>query len=359
VAVGGEALVLGAAVAIGGTPAWLFGVVAAHAFSVGLLRAPWLFALVVDVGILSVLLAFTGGASNPFSAVYFAQVVLAAVLLGRRFVAVWLVAVAAYGSLFFLPGDPHAHPHHGFESHLYGMFFAFVLTSGVLGFFVSRLSEALAEARQREVRAQRAASLITLAAGAAHELGTPLATIALVSKELARRLEDDADAHEDAMLIRHEVDRCRAVLDSLSHESGGTVGEAPSPLRFEVLAGEVRDRLPGELASRLHVRGAGELVVPARATRQALENLVRNAFDAAPEGDVELAFDDGVIEVRDRGEGMDSETRARATEPFFTTKDDGMGLGLLLVTATAEALGGGLELLARPGGGTIARLRLG
>lgn len=354
-------------------------VVVVHAASVGVLGLPQMrphtqnippaVPLLVDVAMLTALLALGGGASNPFSVVYFVQVVLAAVLLPGPWVAlVWTVSVGAYGLLFLLaPG----HHHGGFASHLYGMWAAFAAASGALGILVTQLStqlrrrqEELRLAREREAQAQRLAGLSTLAAGAAHELGTPLGTIALVASELHRELPDNASEmlREDIQLIREQVDRCRRILDSMSVDAGDAVGETAQAFTSQELASQLEAHLSPERQRRLQLEGEARWVVPVQALTQAVENLVQNAFDASPEdASVKLRMNNAAIVVSDRGSGMNEATRTRAIEPFFTTKEpgQGMGLGLFLVNATAEALGGALSFSPRPGGGTIATLDLG
>ena len=331
-------------------------------------------AIHLDVLALTVVLALTGGASNPFSLLYFASVVVAAVILEARYVATtWAFALIGYAWLFSLPED---HSHHGggggFTAHLYGMFVAFAAASAVLAYFVARLSRALRD-RERELResqarseqARRVASLTTLAAGAAHELGTPLGTIAVVAGELVYQLErgeGDPELVEDARLIRAEVARCRTILDAMSQESGEVLGEGTERVLVEALLSAVRASLAEGRAARLDAEVEVEsLLVPERAFRQAPTSVINNAFDASPdEARVEVRFDAAGVSVRDQGEGMDAETLAHAQDPFFTTKEpgSGMGLGLFLTHATLDALGGALELTSAPGQGTEVRLRL-
>jgi two-component system sensor histidine kinase RegB len=326
--------------------------------------------LVLDVWLLTALLGLSGGPANPFSVLYFTQVLVAALLLGPGWTfAVWLHTVSGYALIFFdhraLPGLGHVHGDLG--AHLWGMLAAYVLVSAILAFFVRRLAhaldeqrEALASVRDRAARAERVASLTTLAAGAAHELGTPLGTIAIVAGELERQLE--GSLAEDARLIRSEVARCRAVLDSLAARSGDVLGASPERLDLVVLARELREKLPSARASRLIVSGKGSALAPRAPLLQALEVLVQNAFDAsAPDAEVELHLADDRLEVRDHGAGMDAATLERACEPFFTTKPEGvgMGLGLFLARSTAEALGGTLTLTSTVGEGTCAVLSLG
>lgn len=325
--------------------------------------------LVFDVWLLTALLGLSGGPANPFSVLYFTQVLVAALLLGPGWTfAVWLHTVSGYALIFFdhraLPGLGHVHGDLG--AHLWGMLAAYVLVSAILAFFVRRLAhvldeqrEALVSVRDRAARAERVASLTTLAAGAAHELGTPLGTIAIVAGELERQLE--GSLAEDARLIRSEVARCRAVLDSLAARSGDVLGASPERLDLVALANALREKLPSARAKRLVVTGEGSALAPRAPLLQALEVLVQNAFDASgPDADVELLLSDDRVEVRDHGAGMDAATLERACEPFFTTKPEGvgMGLGLFLARSTAEALGGTLTLTSTVGEGTRATLRL-
>ena len=160
--------------------------------------------LAIDTLLLTISLALTGGPQNPFSVFYLVYITLAAVVLGARWT--WFLTVLAacsYGSLFLylmtrppeVPGDHSTHIAVGL-SHLQGMWWAFLLAASLTAYFVVKLSSAierrdreLALMREQALRHERLASLTTLAAGAAHELSTPLATIAVVTGEIERALE--------------------------------------------------------------------------------------------------------------------------------------------------------------------------
>jgi two-component system, sensor histidine kinase RegB len=242
-------------------------------------------------------------------------------------------------------------------------------------FFVQRVSSALA-ARERELQAahveaerrQKLASLATLAAGAAHELSTPLSTIAIVAKELQRSLTGSVppDVLADLQLVRDQVGRCREILDRMAAHAGQNVGE---PLTAISVRGWIAAALDGFAArSRVLVEAADEdaqLVGPPRALAAALRGLLKNAIQAsAPEVHVTLRVlaRDGRIRasVLDSGPGMAPEVLARVGEPFFTTKvpGEGMGLGLFLTRALAEQLGGEFRIAPRAGGGTEACIDL-
>ena len=199
--------------------------------------------LAADTFVLSALLYSSGGPSNPFSVLYLVHVTLAALVLGMRWAAAVVVLSAVlYATLFFahVPVAGMGHAHHGgsaFSVHLQGMWIAFTVAASLIAYFVARVAAALrdresdlARAQALATRTEKLASLTTLAAGAAHELGTPLGTIAVASKELERSIGvNPVEAMDDARLIRTEVDRCRAIVQRMSAQAGDTMGELPEP----------------------------------------------------------------------------------------------------------------------------------
>jgi two-component system, sensor histidine kinase RegB len=208
-----------------------------------------------------------------------------------------------------------------------------------------------------------------MAAGAAHELSTPLGTVALAAKELERALTrtQEPELVADARLIREQVGRCRTILEQMA-QGAGTVGESVTTctlgeLLDESLVGvrdapEVHRDVPDDLART-------DLRLPPRAVSQALRSLITNAQDASPpNAAVVLAVrcDDQTVElaIRDRGAGMPGEILERIGEPFFTTKPPGrgMGLGLFLARAVIEAVGGTLHIASTAGSGTEVRVAL-
>jgi two-component system, sensor histidine kinase RegB len=334
--------------------------------------------LAADVALLTTLLWLTGGASNPFTAVYLVYIALAAVTLGSRWTwTIAAVAVAGYGVLFIVapPPDPHAtHAPNDLSGHLAGMWVAFLSAAILIGFFVTRVREALdereralAEARRAAAAQERLASLTTLAAGAAHELATPLATIAVASKELLRAAEatsTDPALLEDARLIRAQVERCRQILDHMSGRADASTVDPPALIDPSVVIREAIEALPSGSSSRVRVQVDGALPtvrIPRVGVARVLTTLLKNAIDASPaDASVDIAVttasDQLQFAVSDSGRGMDDATLARAGEPFFTTKaaGAGFGLGLFLARTFVEQWGGRFTLSSQPGRGTVA-----
>lgn len=331
--------------------------------------------LAFDVVALTTMLAFTGGPLNPFSSLYLVNIALAAVVLSsRRIWAIVGLSALGYAALFgesVYSGDFFGPDHaRHMRIHLQGMWLAFMVAALFIGYFVHRVQRALAarDAELARVRAQQArneklSALATLAAGAAHELATPLSTIAVVARELTGQLS--GAALEDVRLIRDEVSRCRAVLDQLATDAGGTVGDAPALITVPALLDLARagladlPRIEADVAAELAVRA------PPRSLALALRSVLKNAQDAStPERPVVVHAQRSdrqiVIEVADTGSGMDAPTLARVGDPFFTTKEPGrgMGLGMFLTRSVLEQLGGDVRIDSREGCGTTVVLSL-
>ncbi len=345
--------------------------------------------MALDIVLLTALLFLSGGPLNPFGSLYLVQIALATVIMvGAAWI--WmLVALSFLGFGVLLIGhEPLPMPD---STRMIGLWVALGVASAFVVHFLLRINRALAAreaelaaARHLAARQERLAALATMAAGAAHELSTPLGTVALAAKELERALirrgegasaASDEQLVEDARLIREQVGRCRLILDQMA-QGAGTIGESLTKLSVHDLIEEatsatrVAPPIRRELASA--VSGLG-LEVPRIAVSSALRSLLTNAQDASAADQpvvlrvsAELGLSAGapgahiVITIIDRGSGMDAELLARIGEPFFTTKPPGrgMGLGMFLARAVVEGVGGTLTLESAPGRGTTAQVTL-
>ena len=338
-------------------------------------------AFVLDTLCLTGVLMLTGGPTNPFSLLYLVHITLSATILTKK--QTWLLgglSILCFGLLFRIYRPIQAlemHPHEqGTNLHLIGMWVGFAVATFLVAAFSGTISELLREREESLLRMQdelakkdRLASLATLAAGAAHELNTPLGTIAVVAKELERyanRMVNDSAFAEDCRLIRTEVDRCREILWRMSVSGADPAGQALERAEVRELVQELCEEIPQR--SRLQVTLTDPLPtlnIPRRSVEQALIALVRNAFEASDsESEVRLliAHSGDVLRfaVIDHGKGMSPETLRRIGEPFFTTKQPGkgMGLGTFLVRILSEQLGGRLTFESSLNAGTTATLEL-
>jgi len=229
---------------------------------------------------------------------------------------------------------------------------------------------ACAAATFGEERSERLADVMVLAAGTAHEIATPLATIAVTAKEMEREGAELAQTQwiDDARLIRSEVERCRRLLDQLRGQAGAVEGEAPVSMKLGDAISAAMAELPERTRQRVTIARDADavgLLLPRVAFVRVLGNILRNALEASlPDGRVVVDAKADVraitVSVTDQGRGMDPKTIEHAREPFFTTKPTGtgLGLGLFLADRFARDVGGSLALESHPGRGTQVRLEL-
>lgn len=345
--------------------------------------------LAVDTGVLCYLLYLTGGATNPFVSLYIVPIALAAMALSPRHLAASvLIACLAYLAVLVwhepLP-DVANHAAHGAEAeaardfnlHVFGMAVNFAISAVLLGFFIWRLARELRERetvaqreRERALRDEGILAIATQAAGAAHELNTPLSTIRTLVGELRREHPADTPLGEDLALLAGQAERCRDILRELVQVGSAqlteqaaeqTLGEfvADCAERFRLLRPTV------DLAVTLEPAAQARALRIVPALRHAILNLLNNAADAsaaAASASVEFraahAGTDVVIEVRDHGTGLPQAVRDAAGARFVSAKRDGLGLGLALTNATIERFHGSLHADAVAGGGTVTRLTL-
>jgi two-component system sensor histidine kinase RegB len=336
--------------------------------------------LLVDAGALTLLLSASGGATNPFTTLYFVPITLATQVSPRWTWTLAGVCLAGFAALFVLhpiPQGPPGHEAH-FAGHLRGMWIGFAVSGALITVFVHRIAALLArqraELRRLQLHAAEArhlAAVGSLAAGAAHELGTPLGTIELLVAELPAMADDEM--REAMGTVRQQVARCKTIVSRMASPElrVQALGRDGSP-RWDLAAlAEDLDELARPSGIDVHVIvDASAHGTPASQPREVLGQIARelvvNAVDACRRGgtactvEVRVQAVDGQARVRvqDDGPGMDAELAARVFDPFFTTKaeGEGTGLGLYLARAQVRQLGGTVDLHSAPGRGTVVEI---
>ncbi|MEH6569221.1 MAG: ATP-binding protein [Halioglobus sp.] len=335
--------------------------------------------LVVDVLGWTALMYFSGGANNPFISYYIVPLVVSAAVLPWRYT--WLItgaSLAAYSMLlyYYQPFPlftPHANMGHGSNVHILGMWFNFLFSAGLITYFVVRMASTLrrqendAVARKEDsLRNDQIMAVAGLAAGTAHELGTPLSTISVLIEELLEDSSLDSQTKEDCSLIQSQLQQCKAILGDLSRTAQLTSTDEKQQLLLSTwLEKSLRHwavRRP-QVVYTLNCTNTDTppLIEVDPTLAQALENLLNNAANAG--GDpvkIELDWNSSEvnIEIRDHGPGVSPELLQKLGKPVVQASKNGLGLGLLLTHATIERYGGNIELRNAASGGTIATLNL-
>ena len=325
-----------------------------------------------DILQLAILLYLTGGLQNPFSTLILAPVTVAATILSRRpVIALSILAVAAISvlALWHMPLPWRTEPLVFPPELVLGIWVALVLATVFIGGYTwsvaqeaRRLRDAVAATQLALAREQRISAVGALAAAAAHELGSPLATIAVVARELAHDLPADSPHADDAALLLSQSERCRKILAELARQPEHDGGSPYTRLPISALV-ETAGALHEHEGVKLIFATAGQpgpeepLVRRSPEIMHGLNNLIQNAIQfARREVSVTTFWDKATVtvEVADDGPGFPLHLLGRLGEPYISTRAgaaDHMGLGIFIAQSLLERSGAQLIFDNLPEGG--------
>jgi two-component system sensor histidine kinase RegB len=336
-------------------------------------------ALLVDVGSLTMQLYLSGGTTNPFAFLYLLQVILSAVLLEAwstwTIVAITLACLAGL-SVFARPLPlPFDHARGISSLYVQGMLICFVLNAALLVVFISRITNTLrakaaqlADLRQRAAEEEHIVRMGLLASGAAHELGTPLATLSVILGDWKRMREfkSNPDLIEEITEMQAQLKRCKSIVSGILLSAGEARGESAvrTTIRtfLDGLVEEWRGSRPVREFAWVNRIQHDMPVAFDSALKQMIDNVLDNALEASPDWvGLEASVEDGtlLLSVLDRGPGFAPAMLAQFGKPYQSSKGrPGGGLGLFLVVNVARTLGGAVSASNRQGGGAEVRLTL-
>lgn len=357
--------------------------------------------LAVDVFAIAALLYLTGGATNPFTWIFLLPVILTAIILPHAYTwymvilttTLYTVLIPYHATLTTI--EPHlmhmdmatmpASVHESqdqefFNFHILGMWFGFVCSAGLVGFFAVQLSNTikageriLAETREKALQDERIVALGTLAASAAHDMGTPLGTMAIIAHELKDdySLEVHAELHEKMHIMQDQINRCKKALSVMSASAGELRAESGHIIVLSDYLDEVinqwRSQQPGvKLNLELNPNAPLDQTILAELTlTHALINILNNAAKVTP---IEKGIDFSIkpcnvenfvgIRIQDYGPGMPDELLEKVGKSPLNNNNEGLGVGLFLTYSTINRLGGTIDISNSPSGGACVDIFL-
>lgn len=362
----------------------------------------------IDVFSIAALLYLTGGASNPITWVFLLPLIITAIMLPQAYAWYMVILTTSMYSILIafnvpLPSiEPHApdaalfHPspsminyemlqkqhqisdNHYYNLHMFGMWFGFVFSAGIVAFFVVELANtlknrerSLAEAREQALRDESVVALGTLAASAAHDMGTPLGTIAIVVHELLQEFPQDdfPEINEKMEILQNQVSRCKDTLSFMSASAGEMRAESGKAMLLTYYLGDVvsqwRTHKPtAKLSYFIDPNVSSEAqIIAERTLTHALINILNNAAEASgSEQGVEFHAnwdrDEMVLKIRDYGPGFSPEIIKLIGKQPVSSKNKGLGVGLFLAYSTINRLGGKIELRNEDSGGACVEITL-
>ncbi|MCP4048880.1 MAG: HAMP domain-containing histidine kinase [Gammaproteobacteria bacterium] len=328
--------------------------------------------LLLDVFFLTLVLYFTGGSTNPIVSYYLIPLIISAAVL--RPAHTWFIAflsIAFYTALLFYyqPLDLFTMSGHGAmtSAHFLGMWINFGFSAVLISWFVVRMagtlkeqSRAIARNRESGLRNEQIISVASIAAGTAHEMRTPLATMAVTVDDIAY---DHPELKDEMAVLEQQIERCDAVLRELvstnTEDSQMVVTEFGTLLdslseKWSLARPEIKlqKQVPGQIL-KLEIRYDQSL-------QHALVSLLNNAADASPEYvllQAEALNDSILIIIEDHGPGIPAEIADSLGKTYISRKHGGLGLGVLLSQSSIERLGGEVSMIGMAGKGTRLEIR--
>jgi len=336
--------------------------------------------LLVDVALLSALLYYSGGIANPFIFLYLLQVAVGAVLLKPRYI--WAMVVLTSGCFVLLTlwhrplilpelVGPTLSVHY-----IGGLVVCFALNAALLVIFIHRIGSnlrqrdaRLADLRQRAAEEEHIVRIGLLASGAAHELGTPLATLSVILGDWSHSpaLANDPVLWDEIKMMQLQLQRCKTIVSGILMSAGEARGEATVAttlhLFLDQLVSEWRSARPMQVLDYERSDLLDRPIISDAALKQMLGNVLDNGIDAAPlmplQLRVECADDWLTFSIRDAGPGFSPDMLAHFAKPYYSTKGrPGSGLGLFLSVNVARTLGGKIEARNMAGGGAEVVIKL-
>ena len=357
--------------------------------------------LAIDVFAIAALLYLTGGATNPFTWIFLLPVILTAIILPHTYT--WYMVILTTTLYTFLipyhatltTVEPHLmhmdmaamspevhsmQDEEFFNFHIFGMWFGFVCSAGLVAFFALELSNTikagertLAEARERSLQDERIISLGTLAASAAHDMGTPLGTMAIIVHELKDDYSPEVhhELHDKIHIMQEQINRCKQALSVMSASAGELRAESGHITILSDYLDEVinqwRGQQPG-VKLNLHIDPLApltETILAELTLTHALINILNNAAEyTSIDKGIDLMIKPGetnqsvVIQIRDYGPGIPEELMNKIGKMPIDDSNQGLGVGLLLTYSTIARLGGKIDISNAPNGGAFVSIVL-
>ncbi|HVL01802.1 MAG TPA: HAMP domain-containing sensor histidine kinase [Dongiaceae bacterium] len=349
----------------------------------------YLLLLFGSIALLGWYLHDAGGHTNPVISLLLVPLAMGAALMGWQATALIAIGVLlVYTALtqYFIPLDvvgaaaDAAHSHHQghgvshdfMQLHLIGMWLTFAVSVLLIVGLVLPLAQSMRRQRDQIARQQekmlqdeKLIAMATFAASAAHQLGTPLSTLAVLTDDLKDTLTDRTDLIPDLQLMAQQIHTCKATLHGLMRKADNLRNDVREPVAIHQLTQRLRQQF-NLLHPARELSVVGEpptcTVLGDETLDQALLNLLDNAARVSPtepELTFELQGDTLCLRITDSGPGIPDSIRPQLGEAFVSSRQDGLGLGLFLSHATINRLGGTLRLLPAPENrGTVTEVRL-